>query len=112
MTITQEEYQKELDARKGLQSEVTRLKVQLSGQSARMAVLTADERTKAMLISLLSELTNRLHALERDVARVKVERDMALAEIEELNLIKKYAIRFSSVASNVVRCVHLSPLPQ
>jgi hypothetical protein len=89
MTITHGEYQKEVEARKALESEVTRLKVQLSGQSARMAALTADERSKAMLISLLSEHTHRLHGLERDVAKLKVERDMTLAEIEELNLIKK-----------------------
>lgn len=97
MTITQEEYQKELELRKSLQSDVTRLKVQLSGHHARMAALTADDRTKGMLISLLSDLTTRLHGYERDVARVKVERDMALAEIEELNLIKKYvALLFSA----------------
>lgn len=88
-TVAQEEYQKEVAHRKDLEAEVSRLRVQLAGQAARLVAVTAQDRTQAALEKLAVETTTRLQGLERDVAKLKTEKDMALAEIEEINLIKR-----------------------
>lgn len=88
-SVAQEEYQKEVAHRKDVEAEVTRLRVQLAGQAARLVALTAQDRTQSQLEKLAVETTSRLQGLERELAKLKVERDMALAEIEEINLIKK-----------------------
>lgn len=75
--------------RKDLEAEITRLRVQLAGQAARLVAVTAQDRTQAALDKLAVEATGRLQGLEREVARLQVEKDMMLAEIEEINLIKK-----------------------
>jgi hypothetical protein len=63
--------------------------VQLAGQAARLVALTAQDRTQSQLEKLSLESTSRLQGLERELAKLKVEKDMSLAEIEEINLIKK-----------------------
>lgn len=63
--------------------------MQLAGQAARLVALTAQDRTQSQLEKLSLESTSRLQALERELAKLKVEKDMSLAEIEEINLIKK-----------------------
>lgn len=68
---------------------MTRLRVQLAGQAARLVALTAQDRTQSQLEKLSLESTSRLQGLERELAKLKVEKDMSLAEIEEINLIKK-----------------------
>ena len=68
---------------------MTRLRVQLAGQAARLVALTAQDRTQAQLDKLAVDTATRLQCLERELAKLKVEKDMALAEIEEINLIKK-----------------------
>lgn len=88
-TVAQEEYQNEVAHRKDLEAEVSRLRVQLAGQAARLVAVTAQDRTQAALEKLAVETTTRLQGLERELARLKTDRDMALAEIEELNIIKK-----------------------
>ncbi|KAF8322295.1 RhoGAP-domain-containing protein, partial [Clavulina sp. PMI_390] len=88
-SVAQEEYQKEVAHRKDLEAEVNRLRVQLAGQAARLVAVTAQDRTQAVLDKLAVDTTNRLQGLEHEVAKLKTDRDMALAEIEELGFIKK-----------------------
>jgi len=102
-TVAQEEYQKEVITRKDLQAEVTRLRVQLSGQAARLTAMGAEDRTRATMDKLANELNDSVMALEREVAKLRTERDMSLAEVEELALVKKYVFAWPQVT----RCLHL-----
>jgi Rho-type GTPase-activating protein 1/2 len=88
-SVAQEEYQKEVAARKDLQAEVTRLRVQLSGQAARLTAMSAEQRTRASMEKLSLELGTQIVSLEHEVAKLRVDRDMALAEIEQLVETKK-----------------------
>jgi len=84
-TVAQTEYHKEVAARRDAEAEVTRLRVQLSGQAARLTAMSAEDRRRDMMEQMSKDLSENLHGLERDVSKLKVERDMTLAEVEELS---------------------------
>lgn len=84
-----------MKARRDAEAEVTRLRVLLSGQVARLTALTGDSRRQELRQKMSKELHENLHGLERDLSKLKVERDVTLAEVEELN-----AARFVTTFSN------------
>ncbi|KAF8756889.1 RhoGAP protein [Rhizoctonia solani] len=71
--------------------EVTRLRVQLQGQAARLTALTAETRIKEVGEQQLADANNAIRNLLRDLSKLKTERDMVVAEIDELG--KKYVFR-------------------
>jgi len=83
--VAQEEYDRELKARRDAEAEVTRLRVLLSGQAVRLTALSGDNRRQEIRQKLSKELNDNLYGLEHDLSRLKVERDMTLAEVEELS---------------------------
>ncbi|KAG8884144.1 hypothetical protein FRB97_005127 [Tulasnella sp. 331] len=83
-SVAQSEYHKEIAARRDAEAEITRLRVQLSGQAARLTALSAEHRRQEMMEQMTKDLTANLSGLEKDVSKLAVERDMALAEVEEL----------------------------
>ncbi|KAF4620597.1 hypothetical protein D9613_000644 [Agrocybe pediades] len=85
LTVAQEEYDRELKARRDAEAEVTRLRVLLSGQAVRLTALSGDSRREEIRQQLSKELNDNLSGLEHDLSRLKVERDMTLAEVEELS---------------------------
>ena len=85
MTVAQAEYDQELKARRDAEAEVTRLRVLLSGQAVRLTALTGDNRKQELREQLSKELHDNLSGLEQDLSRLKVQRDMTLAEFEELS---------------------------
>lgn len=85
MTVAQVEYDRELKARRDAEAEVTRLRVLLSGQAVRLTTLSGDSRRQELRQQLSKELNDNLSGLEQDLSRLKVERDVALAEMEELS---------------------------
>lgn len=85
MSVAQEEYDKELSSRRDAEEQVTRLRVELSGQTARLTAMSGDDRRRELQKQMSKELTANLDGLERDVSKLKVERDMTLAEVEELS---------------------------
>ena len=87
--MAQDEYDKEIVARRDAESEVRRLKVQLSGQTARLTVIAGEERKRELQAQLSQELSANLSGLEKDLSRLKVERDLTLAEVEELTASKQ-----------------------
>ena len=89
MTVAQTEYDRELKARRDAEAEVTRLRVLLSGQAARLTVLSEDHRRQELRQQLSKELNDNLSGLEHDLSRLKVERDVTLAEVEELSANKR-----------------------
>ncbi|CAE6481145.1 unnamed protein product [Rhizoctonia solani] len=84
LSVAQSEYDKELAARREAEAEVTRLRVQLQGQAARLTALTADTRIKEVGEQQLADANGTMRALLRDVAKLKTERDMVVSEIDEL----------------------------
>jgi hypothetical protein len=78
------EYEAEQKARRDAEAEVTRLRVLLSGQAARITALSGQGRKDDLHKQLLHDLKDNLNVLEQDVAKLKVERDVALVEMEEI----------------------------
>lgn len=89
LTVAQDEYDKELTARRNAESEVTRLKVELSGQAARLTALSSEARRQELHKQMSEELSANLQGLEKDLSTLKTERDMTLAEVEELSASKR-----------------------
>ncbi|KDQ15273.1 hypothetical protein BOTBODRAFT_31930 [Botryobasidium botryosum FD-172 SS1] len=84
-SVAQEEYHREVAARRDAEAEVTRLRVQLSGQAARLTAMSAEDRRRDMMEQMSQDLGASLSGLERDVSKLKAERDMMLAEVDELS---------------------------
>lgn len=94
LTSAQEEYSQELEARRDAEAEISRLKIELSRHAARITALTGEERRREVHEQLQKELSDNLQGLERDLSKLKVDRDMTLAEVEELSASKKSALNF------------------
>ncbi len=97
ITVAQTEYDREFKARRDAEAEVTRLRVLLSGQAARLTTLSGDNRRQQLRQQLSKDLNDNLSGLEHDLSRLKVERDVTLAEVEELSA-KRYALKYLTCA--------------
>ncbi|KAI0028791.1 hypothetical protein K488DRAFT_57737 [Vararia minispora EC-137] len=89
LSVAQGEYEEELRARRFAETEVTRLRVLLSDQAARITALSGEARRGELHQQLSRELSENLSVLERNLSRLRVERDMTLAEVEELESSKR-----------------------
>ncbi len=87
--MAQTEYDRELKARRDAEAEVTRLRVLLSGQAVRLTAISGETRRQEAQKLHSQELSQSLSSLERDLAKLQVERDMTLAEVEELSASKR-----------------------
>ncbi|KAH9948675.1 hypothetical protein B0H21DRAFT_777741 [Amylocystis lapponica] len=85
LTVAQTEYDRELKARRDAEAEVTRLRVLLSGQAVRLSAISGDSKRQEAQRQLSREMTDSLSTLERSLSKLKVERDMTLAEVEQLS---------------------------
>jgi hypothetical protein len=83
-TVAYGEYDAELNARREAEAEVTRLRILLSGQAARITALSGQGRREELHRQLAFDHRENVRALEKDVAKLKVERDVALLEMEEI----------------------------
>ncbi|KAF9650640.1 RhoGAP-domain-containing protein [Thelephora ganbajun] len=88
LNVAQSEYDREVRARRDAEAEVTRLRVLLSGQAMRLTVLSGEAKRQDAHVQLTRELSDKMTGLERDLSTLKVERDMTLAEMEELTASK------------------------
>lgn len=89
LSVASTEYDKELKARREAEAEVTRLRVLLSGQAVRLTAITGETRRQEAQKQLSQQMSDSLSSLERDLSKLKVERDMTLAEVEELSASKR-----------------------
>jgi predicted RNase H-like nuclease (RuvC/YqgF family) len=89
LTVAGEEYDKELAMRKDLEAEVSRLRAQVHTQTARLSVISGDERRAESMRRRSDDLAFSLTGLEKDISRLRAERDMTLAEVEELKNSKR-----------------------
>ncbi|THU95345.1 RhoGAP-domain-containing protein [Dendrothele bispora CBS 962.96] len=88
LTVAQTEYDRELKMRRDAEAEVTRLRVLLSGQAARLTTLIGDTKRQELKHQMTKDLNDNLSGLEQDLSKLRAERDMTLAEMEELNASK------------------------
>lgn len=84
LTVAGEEYDKEVAMRRELEAEVIRLRAQVHGQTARLSVISSDERRAESMRRQSQDLASNLSGLERDISRLRAQRDISLAEVEEL----------------------------
>lgn len=85
LSVAQGEYDRELKARRDSEAEVTRLRVLLSGQAARLTAMVGEVKKQEIQQQLSQERGVDLNELEHSLSKLKVERDMTLAEIDELS---------------------------
>jgi hypothetical protein len=88
LTVASTEYDQELKARRDAEAEVTRLRVLLSGQAVRLTAISGEVKRQELRQQMSQELNDNLDELEQNLSKLKVERDMALAEVEELSATK------------------------
>ncbi|PPQ70696.1 hypothetical protein CVT24_000178 [Panaeolus cyanescens] len=88
LTVAQVEYDRELKARRDAEAEVTRLRVLLSGQAIHLTAMSGDKKRQEIREQLSKEISDNLSGLEQDLSRLKAERDLTLAEMEELSASK------------------------
>jgi hypothetical protein len=91
MTVAQTEYDKELKARRDAEAEVTRLRILVSGQAARLTAQQGDVKRHKLREQLTKQIHDNLTGLEQDLSKLRVERDMTLVEMEELSASKACA---------------------
>jgi hypothetical protein len=90
LSVAQEEYDQEVASRRDAEAEITRLRLQLSAQSAQLTALSADTRKRELMEKFSKDMNENLHGLEKDLSKLRVERDLTLAEVEELANNKRY----------------------
>jgi hypothetical protein len=88
LTVASTEYDQELKARRDAEAEVTRLRVLLSGQAVRLTTISGEVKRQELRQQMSQELNDNLDELEGNLSKLKVERDMTLAEVEELSASK------------------------
>jgi len=92
MTVAQTEYDNELKARRDAEAEFTRLRVLVSGQAARLTTLSGDVKRQELREQLARQLHDNLKGLEHDISKTRVERDLILAEVEEIAAAKRFVM--------------------
>jgi hypothetical protein len=90
LSVAQTEFDRELGARRDAEAEVTRLRVLLSGQAARLTTLSGEHLQQELRQKMSKDLSDNLDRLEKDISKLSVERDMTLAEVQELSSSKRY----------------------
>ena len=89
LSMANDEYKQELTARRNAEEEVSRLKIEVSGQAARITALSGDDRRREAQRKLTQEMSDSMSVLESDLSKLRAERDMTLAEVEELSASKR-----------------------
>lgn len=82
--VAHEEYAKQVALRLEAEAEVARLRAERHEQHARLSLIVNEERRQEDLKRRSNDLALNLSGLEKDVSKLKVERDITLAEVEEL----------------------------
>ncbi|KAL5528670.1 RGA2 [Sanghuangporus sanghuang] len=103
LEVAEDEFKQELAARRTAEEEVSRLKIEVSGQAARITALSGEERRRDVQKRFEKELHENLNGLEKDLSKLKVERDMTLAEVEELSASKSSLPNGDAQGTNVGR---------
>ena len=87
--MAREEYDREVAARRDAEFEMIRLKNQMKEQVARLGTLDDAQKKQELLARRSTDLRKSVVGIEKELSKIKVERDMTIAEIEELALLPK-----------------------
>lgn len=83
-SLASKEFQQEVDARHDAETEMVKLKQQLAEQALKLTTISHAEREKDQLETRSKDVKVSLRGMERDLARLTIERDMTVAEVAEL----------------------------
>lgn len=83
--MAREEYDREVQARRDAEFEMMQLKKELKEQAAKLAALNEAQAQHAKLERQSHDLRSSVVGIETELRKMKVQRDMTFAEIEELN---------------------------
>lgn len=82
--MAKEEFEQEVHARHEAELEMARLKQQIVEQASKLATMTSEKRREEHLQRRSQEVKSSLQGMERDLAKLTVERDLTVAEVAEL----------------------------
>lgn len=89
-SMAREEYDREVQSRRDAEFEMLQLRDQLKQQAAALGNLDAIHKQQELLQTKTETLRNSYIGMERELSKIKAERDIAVAEIEELASVSKY----------------------
>lgn len=83
-SLAREEYDREVQARRDAEFEMLRLKEQMREQVSKLGALDEISKKQELLQRRSNDLRNSVIGVEKQLSELKVERDVKLAEVEEL----------------------------
>ncbi len=83
-TMAKEEFEHEVNARHEAELEMARLRRQLAEQALKLASADSERRQHEQLERRSQDVRASLRGMERDLAKLTVERDLTVAEVAEL----------------------------
>ncbi|PWN48569.1 RhoGAP-domain-containing protein [Violaceomyces palustris] len=83
-SMAREEYENEVHARHEAELEMTRLKRQLAEQAFKLTSITSEKRQHEQMQRKSQDLKSSLKGMEQDLSKLRIERDLTVAEVAEL----------------------------
>lgn len=83
-SMAKEEFEQEVNARHEAELEMARLRRQLAEQALKLAAANSERRQQEQLERRSQDVKASLKGMERDLAKLTVERDLTVAEVAEL----------------------------
>lgn len=83
-SMAKEEFEQEVNARHEAELEMARLRRQLAEQALKLATANSEKRQHEQLERRSQDVKASLKGMERDLAKLTVERDLTVAEVAEL----------------------------
>ncbi len=83
-SMAKEEFEQEVNARHEAELEMARLRRQLAEQALKLATANSERRQQEQLERRSQDVKASLKGMERDLAKLTVERDLTVAEVAEL----------------------------
>lgn len=99
-SMAKEEFEHEVNARHEAELEMARLRRQLAEQALKLATANSERRQQEQLERRSQDVKASLKGMERDLAKLTVERDLTVAEVAELMALQDGATGSSSVLSS------------
>lgn len=82
--MAREEYDREVQARRDAEFEMLQLKEKMREQAAKLGALDELQRKQELLQRRSNDLRSSVVVAERELSKIRVERDLTVAEFEEL----------------------------
>ncbi|EST08092.1 Zinc finger, LIM-type [Kalmanozyma brasiliensis GHG001] len=99
-TMAKEEFEHEVNARHEAELEMARLRRKLADQALKLATADSERRQHEQLVRRSQDVKASLKGMERDLAKLTVERDLTVAEVAELVALQDGAVTSPSLGSS------------